>query len=354
MVEINKTAPVMVTGATGYVALWIVKQLLDEGHTVHATVRNPDNVEKLNYLNELARKSSGQIKYFRADLLEPGSYRDAVQGCELVFHTASPFVTSVKDPQKQLIQPAQMGTRNVLEEANRTDTVKRVVLTSSCAAIYGDNIDHEKTASGVFTEEDWNTSSTHSHQPYSRSKTVAEQEAWSIAGSQDRWDLVVVNPSLVIGPGINPHGTSESFALVRQIGDGTMKFGAPRLAIGVVDVRDVANAHRSAAFTPAAHGRYIISAYDTDFLAMAQPLIQRYGNAYPFPRGAIPNLLLWLVGPMVNRTLTRRFITANIGHPFRTDNRKAIRELDQTYRPMDGSIVEMFQQMIESGSLRRR
>jgi len=151
--KINKSQPVMITGATGYVAGWAVKRLLEEGLTVHSPVRDPENPEKLKYLNELAENTPGEIKYFKADLLDDGSYAEAMAGCQIVFHTASPFKVNVVDPQKELVDPAQLGTRNVLEEVNRTPSVKRVVLTSSCAAIYGDNTDLNKTPNGIFTEE---------------------------------------------------------------------------------------------------------------------------------------------------------------------------------------------------------
>ena len=186
MYTIDTSAPVMITGATGFVAGWIVKELLEAGVTVHAPVRDPSNPEKLKYLNAIADNSPGEIKFFKADLLDEGSYADAMADCAAVFHTASPFIVDVKDPQKELVDPAQLGTRNVLEEANRTPSVKRVVLTSSCAAIYGDNIDMQKTPNGVFTEEIWNTSSSLTHNAYSYSKPVAEKEAWKIADAQDR------------------------------------------------------------------------------------------------------------------------------------------------------------------------
>jgi len=83
----------------------------------------------------------------------------------------------VVDPQKELVDPAKLGTRNVLEEVNRTPSVKKVVLTSSCAAVYSDNADLENTPNGIFTEDIWNTSSSLKHQPYSYSKTLAEKEA---------------------------------------------------------------------------------------------------------------------------------------------------------------------------------
>ena len=349
MVNIDTTAPVMITGATGFVAGWIVKELLEAGVTVHAPVRNPDNPEKLKYLKALADKSSGQIRFFKADLLDEGSYADAMAGCGIVFHTASPFTIDVKDPKKELVEPAQLGTRNVLEEVNRTPSVTRVVLTSSCAAIYGDNADLKKTPNGIFTEEIWNTSSSLTHQPYSYSKTVAEQEAWKIARAQDRWDLVVINPTVVIGPGINPHATSESFNVIKQMGDGSMKTGAPRIGFGVVDVRDLAKAHVAAAYTPDASGRNIINGHNTDLLEMAMALLPKYGKDYPIPRRAMPKWLVWLVAPMVNKAMTRKIVSLNVDLPWKGDNGKSVRELGTSYRPMQESMNDMFQQMIDSG-----
>ena len=353
MTTIDQSAPVMVTGATGYVAGLLVKKLLEKGLTVHAPVRNPNNPDKLKYLNEVAATTPGEIKYFKADLLDQGSYDEAMEGCELVFHTASPFKVEVKNPQVELVDPARRGTRNVLETANRTVSVKRVVLTSSCAAIYGDNADVQQTPNEIFTEEVWNTSSSLAHNPYSYSKTVAEQEAWAINKGQSRWDLVVINPSLVIGPGINPHATSESFNLIKKMGDGTLKVGAPKWGFGVVDVRDLAEAHYRGGFTPAAQGRHIISAHSTDIFAMSQTLLDQYGKDYPIPRKALPKWLLWLVGPLMDKTMTRKIIARNIDLPWKGDNSKAIRELGMSYRPLTESMNDFFQQMVDNGLVKK-
>lgn len=353
MLNIDRNIPVMVTGATGYVAGWIVKRLLEEGVTVHAAVRDPENKEKLKYLNQLAKETGGTIKYFKTDLLEPGSYNESMAGCQVVFHTASPFTIDVKDPQKELVDPAKLGTRNVLEEINRTPSVKRVVLTSSCAAIYGDNADLYTTHNNIFTEEIWNTSSSLGHGAYSYSKTEAEKEAWSIHDKQERWDLVVINPTLVIGPGINPHATSESFNIIRQFGDGSMKSGAPRVGFGVVDVRDLAQAHLAAAFTPEAKGRHIISGHNTDFIEMAGVLLDKYGDSYPIPKKAMPKWLVWLVAPMVDKTLTRKWVSKNVDIPWKGDNSKGIRELGMNYRPLQESMTDFFQQAIDSGQFEK-
>jgi len=350
MTDIDPQSPILVTGATGYVAGWLVKRLLDEGHTVHAAVRDPDNPDKLRYLDALSAEAPGSIRYFESDLLDDGSYHDAMAGCELVFHTASPFTSDYVDPQKQLIEPAQLGTRNVLEEANRTPTVKRVVVTSSCAAIYGDNADLSSTPNGVFTEEVWNTSSSLAHQPYSYSKLLAEREAWKLHDAQDRWDLVTINPSLVAGPGINPNATSESFNLIKQFGDGRLKSGAPRMGLGVVDVRDLADAHVKAGFTPAANGRYIVSGHDSDLAELAEILRKHFGDGYPIPKKVTPKWLVWLFGPMINKMLTRKVVSRNIGLPWHADNSKGRRELGITYRPLEQTIVEFFQQLVDAGA----
>ena len=336
----------MVTGATGYVAGWIVKKLLEEGFTVHATVRNPANQEALQYLEKIAAAAPGTIRYFKASLLDDGAFDEAMQGCELVFHTASPFTSKIKDPRKDLVEPALNGTKNVLGAVNRTQSVKRVVLTSSCAAIIGDAKDCLGYPNGIATEAQWNESSTVDHQAYSYSKTVAEKAAWEMNKAQTRWDLVVINPSLVIGPGINPNATSESFSLVRQLGDGTMKSGVPAFSIGVVDVRDLAIAHFNAGFMPEASGRHIISAENTDFITLSGYLQKKFGSAYPFPKRLIPKILVWLIAPGAG--FTRKMIWQNVGYPWRVDNAKGIKELGVKYRPVEESMVDFFQQMVDN------
>jgi len=349
MTQIDKTKPVMVTGATGYVASWLVKKLLEEGITVHAAVRDPNKKEKVKHLDDIAKKTKGTIRYFKSDLLEEGSYQEAMNGCELVFHTASPFTLEVKDPQKDLIDPAVQGTANVLETANHTPSVRRVVVTSSCAAIYCDAIECEQLPGGKLTEDIWNTTASRDYQPYSYSKTLAEKKAWEMAEAQKQWDLVTINPSFVMGPPLNPKATtSESFNILKQMGDGTMKSGAPRMAIGLVDVRDVAEAHFQAGFTPSAHGRYITSGHNTNFYEMAMTLQPKFGGDYPLPKKAIPKWLLMIIGPMVNKAFSRKMIKRNIDVDWKADNSKIKNELGFRFRPMEESMVDGFQAMVDN------
>jgi nucleoside-diphosphate-sugar epimerase len=345
----------MVTGANGYVASWLVKRLLDDGLTVHAAVRNPNDEKKIAHLKKAAANSKGQIKFFAGDLLKIGSYKAAMEGCELVYHTASPFTTSVKDPKKELIDPAVKGTENVLRSATEVGSVKRVVVTSSCAAIYTDAIDTVNAPGGKLTEEIWNTTSSLAYQPYSYSKTLAEKKAWELAKSQDKWDLVTVNMSLVMGPALDPgNTTSESINILKMLGGGEMKMGAPRMGVGLVDVRDVAEAHFKAGFTPTAKGRYITSAHSTDFLEMGKVLLPKYGDRFPLPTKALPKWLLMIIGPFTNKLFTRPFIRKNVDVPWNADNSKIKKDLGMTFRPMKETMEDSFQNLIDEGILKAK
>lgn len=344
---LDKKSPVLVTGATGYVAGWIIKRLLEEGVTVHAAVRDTSNNSKLAHLEKLKSSKGGDLKFFEADLLKDGSFLEAMAGCKVVFHTASPFTSKITDPQKDLVDPAKLGTRNVLHTANRTESVTRVVLTSSCAAIYGDNKDLLSLPNATVDETVWNQTSSLTNNAYSYSKTLAEKEAWKVSENQDRWDLVVLNPSLVFGPGLNPNATSESFSIMKAFGDGQMKWGVPDIGVGIVDVRDLAEAHLRAAFVQSAHGRYIISAHNTSFLEIGKALSPEY-DSYPIPKSAAPKFLIWLIGPLVDKNLTRKYVCDNINYKWKADNSKAIGEFHLKYRPLKDTVCEFFQLLIDS------
>jgi dihydroflavonol-4-reductase len=121
-----------------------------------------------------------------------------------------------------------------------------------------------------------------------------------------------------------------------------------------VDVRDVAQAHLAAAFVPDANGRHIVSGHETNLLELGRVLLDRYGSEYPIPRRALPKWLAWLVGPLVAKGTTRRFVARNVDIPWRADNSRSRRELGVTYRPMRESMEQMFRQMIDAGYFQRR
>lgn len=347
------TTPILVTGATGYIASWVIKQLLEQGHTVHATVRDLNKKASVQHLEKIAAQSTGKLNFFQANLLEEGSFDQAVQGCEIVIHMASPFlVTNFKDPIKDLIDPAIKGTANVLNSVNRTESVKRVVVTSSIASTYGDAIDILKTKNNSFNESHWNTTSSAEHQPYYYSKVAAERKAWDMQQKQSRWDLVCINPGLVIGPSLTPSTQSGSVEVLQQFGNGMTLMGVPPMWNGLVDVRDVADAHLRAAFQPEASGRYIINAKSLTLLEMGKVLRQHFGNKYPFPRMHAPKTLFKLLGPIFGHS--RKYVELNVGYPIYFNAQKSIDELGMQYRDVESSLVEHFQQLIDDGIVKKR
>jgi dihydroflavonol-4-reductase len=345
MLTIDKNKPVLVTGATGYVAGWVIDKLLKEGIVVHAAVRDPKDTAKLSSLNSLSQKYGIPIHYFKADLLEPGSFTEAMQGCEIVIHTASPFTLAIKDPQKELIDPALKGTQNVLNSVNETKSIKRVVLTSSVVAMYGDAIDVQQATNKTIDESYWNSSSSLEHNPYGFSKTLAEKEAWEMQKKSNGWDMVVINPSFVMGPGINPNATSESFTFMKQLIDGSSKAGVPYLSFGLVDVRDVALAHYNAAFNPEASGRHILCAEVLTMLEMAMVLRKAFGKKLKLPKSELPKFLVYLFGPFIG--LNRKWIKNNVGWPILLNNQKSKDELGIDYRDMKQTLIEFAEQIME-------
>ncbi|MCB1835996.1 MAG: aldehyde reductase [Alcanivoracaceae bacterium] len=349
----QQPATVLVTGASGYIAGWIVKALLDQGHTVHGTVRDPDNRKSVAHLHALAEGAPGTLKLFKADLLDAGSFDEATRGCDIVMHTASPFIIEgFDDAHEALVRPAVEGTRNVLDAVNKHDSVRRVVLTSSVAAIYGDNVDLARAGKHAFDESDWNTTSSVDHNPYQYSKVAAEREAWSMHGQQDRWQLTTINPGMVFGPSLTAASKSASIDTLRQMGDGRLRTGVPDLGFGVVDVRDVADAHVLAAFAESIEPRHILVNDTLSMLAIARILRHAFGDQYPFPRMRAPKAMVWLVGPLMG-PVTRKFIARNVGHRVAFDNSRS-RALGVDYRPVEQTLADHFQQALDDGLIRKR
>ena len=332
---------ILVTGGTGYIGAWVVKGLLEHGHTVRATVRNIQQKEKYQFLQDIAEKSDGSIEFWEADLLKKGSFDEAAKGCDAIAHVASPFKLKVKDGQKDLIDPAVIGTNNVLEAANKSGTVKKVVLTSSVAAIYGDNMDMKNQDLTSFNEEHFNTSSSLTHQPYSFSKVEAEKKAWAIAKHQSGWQLIVMNPSFVMGPFLSSHSESESLKFMADMLTGKFRTGAAELYFGFVDVRDVAKAHVFA-LENKVEGRFILSERVADMLAIASIIRKLFGNKFKLPTSNNPKWLVSLIGRFFG--LSPKFVKNNVGIPIKLDNSKSIQQLHMNYIPLEQTIKDMVEQ----------
>ncbi|MDZ7741323.1 MAG: aldehyde reductase [Bacteroidota bacterium] len=338
---------IMVTGGTGYIGSWVTKYLLEKGYQVRLTVRNKSNQSKFEHLLKIAENSEGALDIREADLLKEGSYDEAARGCEAIMHIASPYTLRFKNPKKELIDPALEGTRNVLGAAIRSGTVKKVILTSSVAAVHGDAIDMQEQQLDEFTEDDWNHSSSVKHQPYSYSKVLAEREAWKMFKEQDQWKLVVINPSFVIGPSLTALSNSESLNILKDMTSGKYALGVPELWFGFVDVRDVAKAHLIALEKADADGRHILAEQTMKLLDLANLIRKNFDGKYKLPKSETPKFLLYLVGWMFG--LSAKFIKRNVGYPVRLKTDKSKEKLGLKYTPVEQSAVDMIEQMHKQG-----
>ncbi|KAL1814994.1 hypothetical protein ACET3Z_017568 [Daucus carota] len=262
---------VCVTGAGGYVASWLVKLLLSNNYTVHATVRNPDDA-KNSHLKKL-EESSDRLKLFKADLLNYDSILMAVKGCNGVFHVASPVPSSsVPNPEVEIVEPAVKGTLNVLKACLEAG-VNRVVYVSSGAAIM---LNPSWPSGKVKDESCWSDKEycKATNNWYCYSKTEAESEAWEFA-KKNGINLVTVCPNMVWGPMLQSTTNASSMALVKLLKEKCEQLeNKMRL---VVDVRDVAESLLMVYEKPEAEGRYICTAHTVS----TQDLVEMLKRLYP-------------------------------------------------------------------------
>ncbi|OMO64935.1 NAD-dependent epimerase/dehydratase [Corchorus olitorius] len=275
----TKTA--CVVGGTGYVASLLVKLLLEKGYSVNTTVRDPDNQKKISHLVTLQKL--GELKIFKADLTDEGSFDAPIAGCDLVFHVATPVNFASEDPENDMIKPATQGVLNVLNACAKAKTVKRVVLTSSAAAV---SINTLNGTGLVMTEKDWTdieflSSAKPPTWGYPASKTLAEKAAWKFA-EENKIDLITVIPSLMTGPSLTPDvpssiGLATSLLSGNQFLINAMK-GMQMLSgsISITHVEDVCRAHVFLAEKETASGRYICCAVNSSVPELAKFLNNRY------------------------------------------------------------------------------
>jgi dihydroflavonol-4-reductase len=339
--------PVLVTGATGYVAAEIVRQLLDAGYRVRGTTRNVAKAEVEGHLTSLAGAAE-RLELVEADLLQPGAFDEAAMGCEYLMHVASPYVIDVEDPQRDLVDPAVEGTRSVLASATAVGTVKRVVLTSSFAAISGAPKD------GRWTEEDWNDTSSLDRSPYAYSKTLSERAAWEFVDATGiGFDLVVINPTGVIGPSLVAR-LNQSAALLVSLTTGEMP-GIIDLSFPLVDVRDVAIAHIRAMENPEASSRYLCSAESRSVRQIIELARSAgIGDKYKLPTVSLDGRLgtsLVRFASNFQPPGTRAFLKRSLGATWNLDTSKIRRDLGIVFRDLDQTIVEALHDLDRWGHL---
>lgn len=338
---------VLVTGGSGFIGSHCILQLLADGHEVRATLRSLNRADAVRaMLKEGGAGPGDRLSFAAADLGSDAGWAQAVAGCEFVLHVASPFPAVAPANEDELIVPAREGTLRVLR-ASREAGVKRVVLTSSFAAIgYG-----HKPQTAAFNETNWTDPNGERLAPYVKSKTVAERAAWDFIAKQGgSLELSVINPVAVFGPVLGPD-LSTSVLLLKRMIDGAMP-GCPRLYFGVVDVRDVAALHLRAMTDPAAKGeRFLAVAGDCmSILDIAKVLRRRMGaSARSVPKWQLPD---WLMRLAALRDPAVRQLLPELGKLKHASNEKARRMLGWAPRSSEEAIVATAESLLRLGLLK--
>ena len=292
---------VLVTGASGFIASHVITQLLEQGEfAVRGTVRSLQKEEKVKPLRELVPNPKIPLELVEADLLKADSWPAAVEGCRYALHIASPF--PLREPrndaemQELLIAPAVEGTKNVLKACAEAG-VKRVVLTSSIAAVSAGMVGcSSHPVDKPYSEEDW--SPPEECQGYERSKTLAEKAAWNFLKElpdEKKFELVVMNPSYVLGPVVSRAAGEGSVAMLQKILSGNLP-GVFAINFPLVDVRDVAAAHIKGMTVEEANGHRFILVSGNLWMSEVAEIIQKEFDpqGYKIKTRKLPKFLLWL------------------------------------------------------------
>lgn len=337
---------VLVSGATGFIASHAIERLLAQGHRVKGTVRDPQATAKNAHLLAMAGATE-RLTLIAADLNDADPFSAHVMDVDTVMHMASPYIINVADAQKDLVDPAVNGTLSMLKAAAKSKTVKRVVLTSSVAAIT------DEPDGKVLTEADWNTGSSLTRNPYYYSKTLAEKAAWDfMAKEKPGFDLVVINPFLVVGPSHTNAINSSNQILVDII-----KGQYPAILAldwGFVDVRDVADAHIAAMENPKAEGRYITASANMDMTALVA-LMKGAGFGHTkLPKINLTSGLGTGLMKLVSYTQPQgvgSYLRTHLGRVPRFDNSKSKRDLGLNYRTPSASIKDTLADLVKWGHI---
>ena len=332
---------VLVTGATGYIALHCVQQLLDQGYAVNGSIRSPERKNEVIEALKNSGTSTENLNLYVFDLTNDEGWDDGMEGCDYLLHVASPLALE-NHTEDYFVKPAVAGAKRALKFAKK-HSVKKVVLTSSVAAIF--ETGEEKV---FYDESDWSDPDNPNISNYAKSKTLAEMAAWDFVKEENNpFELAVINPALVIGPSLSGD-IGESNKAIELVATGKMPVGVP-IQFGYVDVRDVAAAHILAMQNPNSNGkRFALSEKDLWYKDVAK--ILRANGFDKAPKYSVP---AWITPLLAVFSKELRFSLPYVGRVRSVrDATNAKDILGWKPRPAEESIVEIAEQIRELGLIK--
>jgi dihydroflavonol-4-reductase len=339
--------PVLVTGASGYIGSHIVANLLARGRSVRASVRDVSDAEKVDHLKALPVASGGSLELVRMDLFEIPSVTAAVAGCSDVIHAAAALHVGKMDPQKDVVDPSIVGTQNICDAVDAAGTVKRLVHTSSTAAIRWTHYDDGQ----LFTSEMWADDKplTIEENAYGLAKTKAEQlvRKWHAdSDPETRPRLVTIHPCVVFGPPLCKRHLSGSLSYVEALVKRTLPKSLPA-HINIVDVRDVAEAHVRALSGGEEEGRYLVVGGDLWMVELSNILREAFPER-KWPKGVLPYWMC-LVAAVFHPKMSIKWARNYLRKSSAFDASPAERELGMTFRSPAEAAIDSVPPMVENG-----
>jgi dihydroflavonol-4-reductase len=340
---------VLLTGASGYIGKHITLQLLNQGYEVRASVRSLNKSSEVigAVTPHLLDKSNleTRLTFVELDLEKDSGWEAALNGVDVLMHTASPFPIASPKDENELIRPAVDGTLRALKAAKAAG-VKRVVLTSSNAAIYGIDLPTDKPA---YDETMW-TDITHpiGRVAYTKSKTLAEKAAWDFIKSEaPDIALTTINPVLVLGAPLD-NNFGSSISVVERIMKGKDPM-LPDLKFPIVDVRDVARMHVDAIKTEASKSERILATSETySFIEIAK-LIK---SLYPKSKAKTAQAPTFLIKFLSIFDGEIKAVLPMLGKPMLNSNEKARRIFGINFIPVEVTIRESADYLVKNGFIK--
>jgi len=336
------TETVLVTGGTGYVALWCIAGLLERGYRVRTTVRELSKETDVRAAVSAGTGNTDRLAFAVADLTADRGWDDAMKGCDYVLHVASPLGGAASGDPDSLIAPARDGTLRVLRAATKA-RVKRVVMTSAAAAART-----PKSSDAVSDETVWADPEDPRFDAYRRSKILAERAAWDFMAKNGPTEFTTILPGAVFGPTLMP-GNRGSVQVIAGLLQGRPP-GLPRLGFCIVDVRDLADLHIRAMTSPGAAGQRFIAANDFMWMEdVATALRTGLGDrAAKVPTRRMPDALVRVLALFLPPL---RGFTAELGRRNEVTSAKARRVLGFAPRPAATTVVECAESVLGSSAL---
>jgi len=337
---------VLLTGSSGYIGKHIALRLLTDGYEVRASVRNSAKGDEVRAAMIAHLPTgfdlNGKLSFVELDLESDSGWDAAIQGVDVLIHSASPFPIASPKDENDLIRPAVQGTLRAVKAAHKAG-VKRVILTSSVAAIYGSDLPAGKTE---YDETMWSdVNHPVGRLAYNRSKTLAEKAAWDyIAAEAPEIELTTVNPVLVAGAPLDKN-FGASVSVVERVLKGKDPV-LPDISFGIVDVRDVAAMHVKAISIDASKGqRFIACAGNRTFVQIAGAL------KAAFPKRKItstlaPNFVLRFLALFDGEI---KSLLPALGKHIGVNSSKAQKVLGIDFIPVEKSLVETANFLIDNG-----